>query len=153
MADRLLTHQPHGRLGAAKLVTSLADGSAVSEMSKRVSTVLVAAAVVTVAGPARADDDPWWGPDKAAHFAAASAIAAGGYALGTAAWPERSRSILLGAGAALLAGALKEGLDAAGLGRPSWRDFAWDAVGAVCGVGIAFTIDVGVHGGTAELRF
>jgi putative lipoprotein len=117
------------------------------------AAVTTALAVTTATRPACAADDPWWGPDKAAHLAVASAIGGGGYALGTAIWPERSRAILLGAGAALLAGAVKEGLDAAGLGDPSWKDFTWDAIGAACGVGIAITFDVGIHGGTAALRF
>lgn len=99
------------------------------------------------------DNDPFWGLDKAEHFAASSIIAGGGYALGTALFRERSRALLLGLGAALLAGAAKEGLDAAGFGHPSWMDFAWDAIGGVVGVGIAVTIDVGIHGGVADLRF
>jgi putative lipoprotein len=99
------------------------------------------------------EPDPFWGPDKALHFTASGAIAGGGYAVGTAMWAERWKAFALGGAAAIGAGALKEGLDAAGLGDPSWKDFAWDVIGAACGLGVAFAIDVGVHGGTATLRF
>lgn len=98
------------------------------------------------------DADPWFGPDKAAHFAGAALIGGIGYAAGTAMFAERSRAMALGFGAALAAGALKEALDATGLGDPSWKDFAWDAIGGACGVGIAVAFDIGVHG-SAKLTF
>jgi putative lipoprotein len=100
-----------------------------------------------------ADPDPFWGPDKALHFAASGVIAGAGYGIGTAVWSERWKAFAFGGVAALGAGALKEGLDAAGLGDPSWKDFAWDVIGAAAGLGVAFAIDVGAHGGTATLRF
>jgi putative lipoprotein len=109
--------------------------------------------IVTTSTALAHAEDAWWGRDKALHFAAGTAISGAGYAVGTALWPERSRSILLGLGSALAIGAIKEGLDATGLGDPSWKDFAWDAIGGVCGIGVAFSIDVGVHGGTAAIRF
>jgi hypothetical protein len=48
----------------------------------------------------------------------------------------------------------------AGLGNPSWRDFTWDVVGTVVGLGLAWTLDMAVRGtghdhpalGTATLR-
>jgi putative lipoprotein len=123
-------------------------------LAVRAATLLVSFAAVSTTRTAQAaDDDPWFGLDKAEHFAAGSIIAGGGYALGTALWNERSHAILLGLGAALAAGAAKEALDATGLGHPSWKDFAWDAIGGLCGVGIAVTIDIGVHGGVGTLRF
>jgi uncharacterized protein YfiM (DUF2279 family) len=117
------------------------------------ASLLTWAMVLTPRHARAGDDDPWWGLDKAEHLAATSVIAGGGYAVGTAIWSERSRAVALGIGAALAAGAAKEALDAAGLGHPSWKDFAWDAIGALCGVGLAVTFDIGVHGGTASLRF
>jgi putative lipoprotein len=98
-------------------------------------------------GVRAADPDPFWGRDKALHFGASAAIAAGGYAVGTGLWDERWKAIALGGGIALGAGALKEGLDAAGLGHPSWNDFAWDAIGAACGTAVALVVDMAVHGG------
>jgi putative lipoprotein len=94
-----------------------------------------------------ADPDPFWGRDKAMHFGATAAISAGGYAAGTALWEERWKAIALGGGLGLGAGAIKEGLDAAGLGNPSWKDFAWDAIGTACGIVVALTVDAVVHGG------
>jgi putative lipoprotein len=139
------------------------DGPALSSLSEPPGTVRQAsklivgfgfAAVLSTSGTARADgEDSFWGRDKALHFAAAGTIAGGGYALGTAIWPERWKALALGGAAAVGAGALKEGLDAAGLGDPSWKDFAWDVIGAACGLGVAFAIDVGAHGGTATIRF
>lgn len=116
--------------------------------------LLLSCAVVLTASRAHAGgDDPWWGFDKAEHLVAGSVIAGGAYALGTAVWSERSHALLLGLGAALIAGAAKEALDATGLGQPSWKDFAWDAIGGLCGVGVAVTIDIGIHGGVGTLRF
>jgi putative lipoprotein len=94
-----------------------------------------------------ADPDPFWGPDKALHFGVSAAISAGGYAAGTGLWDERWKAIAFGGGIALGAGALKEGLDAAGLGDPSWKDFAWDAIGTACGIAVALAVDLAVHGG------
>lgn len=89
--------------------------------------------------------DPWWGPDKAAHFGVSAAIAGGGYAIGVAAFDDPAPRALLGAGLGLGAGATKEALDAAGLGTPSWKDFVWDLVGVAVGVGIGLTIDLSLR--------
>jgi putative lipoprotein len=111
-------------------------------------TVALAVAAASIAKPARASgDDPFWGPDKALHFGVAGAIAGTGYAVTTAATPDRWKAFAVGGAAAVGAGALKEGLDAAGLGDPSWKDFAWDVIGAACGLGVAWALDVAVHGG------
>jgi putative lipoprotein len=105
------------------------------------------AAAGTTSRSARADGgDPFWGPDKALHFAVAGTIAGVGYGTTTALAADRWKAFAIGGAAAVGAGALKEGLDAAGLGDASWKDFAWDVIGAVCGLGIAWTIDVAVQG-------
>jgi putative lipoprotein len=104
-------------------------------------------ALAADAAPARAADDPFWGPDKALHFAVAGTIAAVGYGVTTAATPDRWKAFAVGGAAAVGAGALKEGLDATGFGDPSWKDFAWDVIGAACGLGVAWAVDVAVHGG------
>jgi putative lipoprotein len=109
---------------------------------------LAVAAVMTAgAGTAQAaDPDPFWGKDKALHFVAAGALAGTGYALTTAATDDRWKAFAVGGGVALGAGALKEGLDALGYGDPSWKDFAWDAIGAAFGLGVAFVIDAAARG-------
>jgi putative lipoprotein len=109
---------------------------------------LAALLVALASSAARADDDPFWGRDKALHFAVAGTIAGTGYGVTTALTPDRWKALAIGGTLAVGAGALKEGLDAAGLGDPSWKDFAWDVIGAACGLGVAWAIDVGVHGGT-----
>jgi putative lipoprotein len=123
------------------------------------------AALALIAAAARpahaANEDPFWGPDKALHFAVAGGIAGVGYGVTTAATPDcscdsargcgpacdRWKAFAIGGAAAVGAGALKEGLDAAGLGDPSWKDFAWDVIGAACGLGVAWVIDVAAHSG------
>ncbi|HKQ68988.1 MAG TPA: hypothetical protein VJT73_06605 [Polyangiaceae bacterium] len=114
------------------------------------SPCAVGLACALAAGTARGDDpDPFWGRDKALHFAVAGVIAGSGYGLTTAGTEDRWKAFAVGGGAAIGAGALKEGLDAAGYGDPSWKDFAWDVIGAACGLGVAWIVDVAAHGGTA----
>jgi len=103
----------------------------------------------TVSRPARAEPDPWLGRDKALHFAVAAGIAGAGYGVTTAFARDRWKAFAVGGGAALAAGALKEGYDATGPGDPSWKDFAWDVLGAAVGLAIAWGIDASVHGGLA----
>jgi putative lipoprotein len=104
---------------------------------------------LTVSVPARADPDPWVGRDKALHFVVAAGIAGAGYGVTTALATDRWKAFVVGGGAALAAGALKEGYDATGAGDASWKDFAWDVLGAAAGLAIAWGIDLGVHGGKA----
>jgi putative lipoprotein len=92
------------------------------------------------------DPDPWFGRDKALHFAGSFAISTGGYALGVATLDKRWVGLLFGGGISLSLGALKEGLDAAGLGTPSWRDFAWDCLGTMLGLGVSVTFDAALRG-------
>jgi len=58
----------------------------------------------------------------------------------------RSTSLILGAGASAAAGIAKEGLDLAGFGDPSWKDLAWDGIGIVVGLALAWTVDILVRG-------
>jgi putative lipoprotein len=101
------------------------------------------------------DPDPWLGHDKALHFSVAAAIAGAGYGLSALYTSDLRVRAAFGGGVSLAAGAGKELLDLAGFGDPSWRDFAWDVIGAVVGVGIAVSIDSaarGLHPGTAAPR-
>jgi putative lipoprotein len=104
---------------------------------------------VTSAGARAAEPDPWFGADKALHFAVSAGVAGAGYGVTTAFASDRWKALTVGAGAALAVGALKEGYDAAGSGDPSWKDFGWDVIGAAVGLAIAWGIDAGVHGGKA----
>lgn len=95
--------------------------------------------------PAFADpkqNDPWFAPDKALHFAAGGAIACGGY--GLAALGHGPRDLRIGLGVSLGIGAsfMKEALDAAGFGTPSGRDFAWGVIGTAVGIGISISLDL-----------
>ncbi len=98
-----------------------------SSMTRAIALALCLA----LSGSARADE--WTGPDKTVHFAVSASIAAG---LGvtvhhfTGSTGDAVSSGLVGA---LLAGVAKELLDLAGLGTPSWKDLAWDALGAATG--------------------
>lgn len=103
---------------------------------------LLTAAVVCAAPAARAEPvDSWFGRDKALHFGATSTLSVGGYAVGRAAFEERTPALLLGAGLAMSAGVAKELADLAGAGTPSWRDLTWDAIGTATGLLFAWTLD------------
>jgi putative lipoprotein len=95
------------------------------------------------------DPDPWFGTDKALHFGAGLGFSAVGYGIGAWALDDRWAGVALGTGLALGVGTAKEGLDAAGLGSPSWRDFVWVAVGTALGLGVSVTFDAALRG--AEL--
>lgn len=103
-------------------------------------SLALAAPVVFVCGVAHADD-AWLGRDKALHFGASAAIAGTSYGVTTAFTDRRPIALAVGGGAALFAGVAKEGIDALGYGTPSWRDLAWDVIGTVVGLGIAYGVD------------
>ena len=107
-------------------------------------SALVAPAL-SARAPARVDPDPWWGPDKALHFGATAALAAGGYVAGALAFDDYLGPAALGSGLALGAGIAKELLDLAGIGDPSWKDLTWDLIGTAAGVGVALSIHVAVR--------
>ncbi len=110
-------------------------------MPRLLIVLLAVASVVSTSAPANAEDDPWWGEDKALHFSFSAVIAAGGYGVAVPFSEERWHRALFGGGLAVTAGAAKEGYDATGAGSPSYRDFTWDVVGAATGVGLALLLD------------
>lgn len=113
----------------------------------RVAAFALALACALAAPPARAaDDDPWFGPDKALHFGVSAGIAAGGYAAGAALFESRGHALLLGGGLAAGAGIAKETADLAGLGDPSWKDLAWDGIGLITGLAVAWGLDLLIRG-------
>lgn len=92
------------------------------------------------------DPDRWFGTDKALHLTAGFGSASVGYALAVATFDDRWAAVALGSSLALSLGAAKEGLDAAGMGTPSWKDFVWTAVGAALGLGVSVTFDAALRG-------
>ena len=94
---------------------------------------------------ARADDDPWLGPDKALHFGVSTALASGGYAASALVLDPPWQRALVAAGFTLSLGAGKELYDATGHGDPSWRDFTWDVIGCAVGVGVSLLIDLALR--------
>lgn len=103
--------------------------------------VVLCACTLLLSPSAKADADPWFGADKAKHFAVSGSLSLAGY---SAAWafdqPATTRW-LSGATLSLGAGAAKELWDLSGHGDASWRDFAWDVIGAATGLLIASAID------------
>jgi putative lipoprotein len=121
----------------------------------RLAAVGLSVALVATSAGAFADDaDPWISRDKAFHFDVSAGIAAAGYGL-SAAWivDARWKALAIGGGLALAVGAAKELVDATGIagGDPSWKDFTWDALGAVAGLALAWGVDL-LLGGVDHAR-
>jgi putative lipoprotein len=92
------------------------------------------------------DPDPWLGRDKAYHFGASAAVAAGTYALTASHFNARWQPLVLAGGLAVGIGAGKELLDMAGMGDPSWKDFTWDVLGTIAGLALAWGADLLIGG-------
>ena len=73
-------------------------------------------------------------------------LGGGGYAIGVVGFDERWAGVAFGAGLGLALGGIKEALDAAGLGTPSYKDFIWTVVGTGLGVGVAIAFDAALRG-------
>jgi putative lipoprotein len=87
------------------------------------------------------ETDPWFGHDKALHFAASASLAVVGYAGASLKTDDRPTRIAAAITIALGAGLIKEAWDLTGHGDASWRDLTWDVVGTTTGVLIAYGID------------
>lgn len=110
-----------------------------------------AASLFFAAAPAAADDpDPWFSRDKGYHFAVSATIASGGYVAGAFLFDARGHALIFGAGLTAAAGIGKEILDATGYGDPSWKDLAWDGIGMVTGLAVAWAIDLAARGVSNE---
>jgi putative lipoprotein len=106
--------------------------------------VFAGVVLLLMASEARAqqqDADPWFGHDKALHFAASASIAVVSYAGVSLATEERPTRIVAAFTIALGAGVLKEAWDLTGHGDASWRDLTWDVVGTTTGVLLAYAVD------------
>ena len=103
---------------------------------------LVLGAAMLLTSTVRAQDaDPWFGRDKALHFAASASLATVAYAGASLVTDDRPTRIVAAATVALAAGVIKEVWDLTGHGDASWRDLTWDVVGTTTGVLIAYGID------------
>ena len=91
------------------------------------------------AGPA--ENDPWFGHDKALHFAASASLAVVGYGGASLVTEDRPTRAVVAASFALGLGIAKELWDLSGHGDASWRDLTWDVVGTATGVLVAYAID------------
>ena len=107
---------------------------------------IVAAVLAITSHASAADTDAWFGRDKFNHFVVSTSIATETYLIAAHHTPARWHALAIGAGVTLAAGATKEGVDALGRGTPSWRDLAWDAIGAAAGLGVAWGIDLLIRG-------
>lgn len=104
--------------------------------SARLLQAVAAALAISSAGCAslRHANDPWWGPDKARHFAVSMTLAAGasyGLAEGGA---DGEGAVAGGLAAAALAGSAKEMYDQR-VKRTyfSGKDLLWDLMGGLAG--------------------
>lgn len=105
------------------------------------SFVLALALLCAAPRPAHpAQPDPWFGRDKALHFAASAAISGAAWAIASLLTDAPARRAIAAFGAGMLAGVGKEALDAAGLGTPSVKDLLWDAAGAAAGSTAAWAL-------------
>lgn len=125
--------------GAAKLLR-------VVKRFRLVVCALLLALFALVPGRARADQDDFWGRDKALHFSFSVVLSAGTYTASSFFFDARYPRLLLGAGVSLGLGAGKELADLAGLGTPSWKDFAWDVIGTATGLLLAYGLDLAIFG-------
>lgn len=103
--------------------------------------ILLTVVLASGVSVAQTDPDPWFAPDKALHFAASFGIASVGYTGAAFFTEDVGVRLLVGGGLAVTAGALKELLDLAGLGTPSWKDFVWDLLGAATGLLTSWLVD------------
>lgn len=120
----------------------------VRRRNARVRSAAVALCLGLLMAPGLAhatDPDPWFGRDKALHFAAAATLAGGGYGTAALLTDDRGKRWLAGGSLAMAAGAGKELWDLSGHGDASWRDLAWDAVGTATGLVVASLIDWLIH--------
>ena len=119
-------------------------------MSPHLLAVMFGLCALLQTARCHAEEDPWFGEDKAKHFGASAVLAIGGYTLGAVVFDDRSSSLALGGGIALSAGIGKEIYDAAGYGTASERDLVWDLAGTATGLGLAWLFDRVVLDGTEQ---
>jgi putative lipoprotein len=125
----------------------------VATMMRRLPLLAGFVALMSLASPAMAtepDPDPWFAKDKALHLGVSAGISSAAYVGAVSLFDARGHAMLAAGGLSLTVGAGKELADLAGLGDPSWKDFAADVVGTLLGVGLAWAIDLAVRGVNAR---
>ena len=111
-------------------------------MLRRSSALLGLLICASASRAAAQEADRWLAPDKALHFSVSAVLGAGSYAGATLVLEAPWQRALLAGGITLSLGVGKELYDATGHGDPSLRDLAWDVIGCVVGVGLAYVIDL-----------
>jgi len=122
----------------------LSDGTVTCPRSPRLTAVallIAALALLGVPHAVAAEEDPWFGRDKALHFGASLALSGAGYAGASAVTARTTGRLAAGAGLAMSAGIAKEVYDRYAGGDPSWRDLTWDVLGTTTGLLTAWLID------------
>jgi uncharacterized protein YfiM (DUF2279 family) len=100
------------------------------------AAVMVALVIAGASADSRADDDPWWGTDKALHLTVGHGLGAAGYGgLWLLSDDEPAVKLALATFAASLPGIAKEIYDDGQPGnRFSAKDLLWTEVGVLSGV-------------------
>ena len=123
-------------------------------MKRPLSGVIFAVGVGTmlVATDARADasDDPWTSSDKFIHYGVSAGIAVTGYVAGAMIFDTRAHALATGAVVTTIAGVGKELSDLGGYGNASFKDLAWNGLGMVTGLAVAWGIDLLIRGISAD---
>ena len=105
------------------------------------SVLLLTVSTVRAQQADQPDPDPWFGRDKALHFAASASLAVLAYGGASLKTDDRRSRVAAAVTFALGVGLLKEAWDLTGHGDASWRDLTWDVVGTTTGVLFAYAID------------
>jgi putative lipoprotein len=123
----------------------------VTRTSRGVAFALTVAATLA-AGDARADgaDDSWTSTDKFIHYGVSAGIAVSGYVVGAMIFDTRAHALATGAVATTVAGVGKELADLTGYGNASFKDLAWNGLGMVTGLAVAWGIDLLIRGISTE---
>ncbi len=86
--------------------------------------------------------DSWFGEDKAGHFLISAAIAGTATAIGRNEGKRSEELLYFSLGLTLSLGAGKEAFDMRyGQTGWSWKDLAWDLLGAISGYGIVQAVE------------
>jgi putative lipoprotein len=110
----------------------------------RAPRILQLAFALFIAVPQRSgalEPEPWFGPDKLAHFGASAGLASAGYGLGAVFFERPEPRLFVGAGMALGLGTAKELFDQAQGRGFSARDLAWVAAGTLVGLSLSWVVD------------
>lgn len=104
--------------------------------------LLIALNVLTGCATASPQNDSWFGRDKAKHFLAAGIISGAAAAMADKRGIDNDGSFYLAFGLTLSLSLGKEAYDIKIRKTGwSWKDLAWDTLGALAGYGIAQAVD------------